>query len=57
MVFKYAFSCFIAWAPDILESLVTALYFDKATTKAQDHSEVCTTPGHPAHTYKFIGHL
>lgn len=57
MAFKYAFSSFISFAPDILESLVTALYFDQAPTKAQDHSEDCTTPGHTGHTYKFIGHL
>lgn len=56
MVFKYAFSSFIAWVPDILESLVTAMYFDKASTKAQDHSELCTTPGHAGHTYKLTGH-
>lgn len=35
----------------VLESLVTAISFDKSPPKVQDHSELCTSLGHTEHTY------
>lgn len=55
IVFKYAFSSFITWAPDVLKSLVRAIYFDKSPPrKVQDHSELCTSLSHIEYAYKFI---